>query len=98
VSETAASAASGAEDSAPRTSAPKASGTPARPGERRGLFARIALFVRQVVAELKKVVRPTRSDLVTYTSVVLVFVAVVMAFVTVLDLGLGKVTFWVFGG
>jgi preprotein translocase subunit SecE len=29
---------------------------------------------------------------------VLVFVAVVMAFVTVVDLGIGKLTFWVFGG
>ena len=64
---------------------------------KRGLFARIALFLRQVVAELKKVVRPTRSELVTYTSVVLVFVLVVMAFVTVLDLGIGQVTLWVFG-
>ncbi|AEE45119.1 preprotein translocase subunit SecE [Cellulomonas fimi] len=66
--------------------------------KKRGLFARIALFWRQVVAELKKVVRPTRSDLITYTTVVLVFVAVVMAFVTVVDLGIGKLTFWVFGG
>ena len=96
MSETAASAASDAEGSAPRTSAPKADGKQAH--ERRGLFARIALFVRQVIAELKKVVRPTRSDLITYTSVVLVFVAVVMAFVTVVDLGIGKLTFWVFGG
>ncbi len=65
---------------------------------RRGPFARIALFVRQVVAELKKVVRPTRSELVTYTTVVLVFVGVVMAFVTVVDLGIGRATFWIFGG
>jgi len=95
VSETAPAAASDAEGSAARPSTPKA----ARKGESRGgLFARIALFVRQVVAELKKVVRPTRSELITYTSVVLVFVAVVMAFVTVVDLGIGKLTFWVFGG
>ena len=56
------------------------------------------MFFRQVLGELKKVVRPTRSDLVTYTSVVLVFVAVIMAFVTVVDLLVGKLTFWVFGG
>jgi len=29
---------------------------------------------------------------------VLVFVLAVMAFVTILDLGIGKVVFWVFGG
>ncbi|WP_448058998.1 preprotein translocase subunit SecE [Cellulomonas hominis] len=71
----------------------------ARPGAKRpGLFGRIGLFVRQVVAELRKVVRPTRSELVTYTGVVLVFVAVVMAFVTIVDFGIGKATFWIFGG
>ncbi|HCX85150.1 MAG TPA: preprotein translocase subunit SecE [Micrococcales bacterium] len=62
-----------------------------------GLFARIALFVRQVVAELRKVVTPTRSELVNYTIVVLVFVLLVMAFVFVLDFGIGKLVMWVFG-
>ena len=37
-----------------------------------------ALSYRQVIAELRKVVRPTRHELITYTSVVLVFVLVVM--------------------
>ena len=55
-------------------------------------------FVRQVIAELKKVVRPTRSELLNYTWVVIVFVAVVMAFVTVLDLGIGTAVGWIFGG
>ena len=64
---------------------------------RRNPLGRVALFIRQVIAELKKVVRPTRSELFTYTGVVLVFVLVVMAFVTVLDLGIGQVTLWVFG-
>ena len=57
-----------------------------------------AMFVNESVDELKKVVWPTRSDLVTYTIVVLVFVAVVMAFVTVVDLGIGQLTRWIFGG
>ena len=56
------------------------------------------LFLRQVVAELRKVVRPTRNELVTYTTVVLVFVVAVMAFVSVLDLGFGRLVLWVFGG
>ncbi|MBO3088439.1 preprotein translocase subunit SecE [Cellulomonas dongxiuzhuiae] len=93
MSDTAAAAASDAEGSA----ASRSEHTPRRGEEKRGLFARIALFVRQVVAELKKVVRPTRQELVTYTSVVLVFVTVVMLFVTLIDLGIGKLTFWVFG-
>jgi preprotein translocase subunit SecE len=74
-----------------------AQGAVERPGPRLGLFARIALFVRQVVAELKKVVRPTRQELFTYIGVVVVFVLVVMAFVGVLDLGFGRLVLWMFG-
>ena len=93
MSDTAAAAASDAEGSATG----RTERTPRRGAEKRGLFARLALFVRQVVAELKKVVRPTRQELVTYTSVVLVFVTVVMIFVTLVDLGIGQLTFLVFG-
>ena len=59
---------------------------------------RLRLFLRQVVAELKKVVRPTRNELVTYTSVVLVFVLAVMIYVSILDYGFGKLVLWAFGG
>ncbi len=65
---------------------------------RRGPFARIALFLRQVVAELKKVVTPTWRELVTYTGVVLGFVVVMMAIVYVLDLAFGALVVAVFGG
>lgn len=68
-----------------------------RPSKGSGnIFARIALFVRQVVAELKKVVSPTRSELMTYTAVVLVFLVVVMFFVVVLDYAFGMAAGWVF--
>ena len=72
---------------------------PAGPAGRRprGPFARIGLFLRQVVAELKKVVWPTRRMLLTYTAVVLVFVCIMIAIVSVLDLVFGQVVFWVFG-
>ena len=65
---------------------------------RRGPFARIALFLRQVMAELRKVVTPTRRELVTYTGVVLGFVVVMMAIVYVLDLGLSALVVFLFGG
>jgi preprotein translocase subunit SecE len=55
-------------------------------------------FYRQVVAELRKVVWPTQDQLVTYFFVVMVFVVVMMAIVSVLDLGLGRLAFAVFGG
>ncbi|WP_277208490.1 preprotein translocase subunit SecE [Isoptericola croceus] len=65
--------------------------------ERRGIFARIALFIRQIVGELRKVVTPTRAELINYTIVVIVFVTVAMLFVTGLDLVVGQGAGWLFG-
>jgi preprotein translocase subunit SecE len=56
-----------------------------------------ALFVRQIVAELRKVIWPTRNELVTYTVVALVFVIVMTAIVTSLDYGFTKLMFVLFG-
>jgi preprotein translocase subunit SecE len=49
--------------------------------EGRGPFGRIALFVRQVVSELRRVVTPTSEELIRYIWVVLGFVAVMMVLV-----------------
>ncbi len=57
-----------------------------------------ATFYRQVIAELRKVVWPTQEQLVTYFIVVMVFVLFMMALVSVLDLGFGKLVFAVFAG
>ena len=65
--------------------------------EKLGLFARVGLFYRQVTSELSKVVWPTRKQLTTYTAVVLVFVTFIIAVVSLLDLVLTKIVFWVFG-
>ncbi len=54
-------------------------------------------FYRQVIAELRKVVWPTQQMLVTYFVVVLVFVIVMIAYVSFLDLGFGKAVFAIFG-
>jgi preprotein translocase subunit SecE len=64
---------------------------------RRGPIARIALFLRQVIAELRKVVTPTWRELVSYTVVVLAFVAVLMAVVYVLDLASSAIVVFLFG-
>ena len=58
----------------------------------------IPTFYRQVVAELRKVVWPTQEQLVTYFAVVMVFVLVMMALVSGLDLAFGKLAFEVFTG
>ncbi|WP_034276240.1 preprotein translocase subunit SecE [Actinospica robiniae] len=56
-----------------------------------------ALFVRQIIAELRKVVWPTRSELFTYTSVVVVFVAVIIGLVAAFDFGVTHAVSAVFG-
>ncbi|GAB3517815.1 MAG TPA: preprotein translocase subunit SecE [Arthrobacter sp.] len=65
---------------------------------KRGFFGRIILFIRQVIAELKKVVTPTRKELINYTLVVLVFVIIMMIIVTILDFAFGNAAIWVFSG
>ncbi|WP_238421495.1 preprotein translocase subunit SecE [Gordonia sp. 'Campus'] len=66
-------------------------------GESRNPFVRIWLFLTQVVAELKKVIWPTRREMITYTIVVLVFVIVMTAFISGLDLAFAKGVLWLFG-
>ena len=56
----------------------------------------VATFYRQVVAELRKVVWPTQEQLVTYFTVVLFFVVVMMAIIAGLDLAFGKLVFSIF--
>lgn len=60
-------------------------------------FGSIGLFLAQVLDELRKVVRPTRSELINYTLVVIVFVSVMMLIVSGLDAAFTKVVLWVFG-
>ena len=55
-------------------------------------------FYRQVIAELRKVVYPTQEQLITYFIVVMVFVIFMMALVSLLDLGFGKLAFEIFSG
>jgi preprotein translocase subunit SecE len=64
---------------------------------KRGPFARIALFIRQVFGELRKVVTPTRKELLSYTGVVLVFVIIMMAIVFGLDQLFGWLVILAFG-
>jgi preprotein translocase subunit SecE len=86
------------EEQVTETAASSSKGRPAKKAAKAGFFARIALFVRQVIGELKKVVAPTRKELINYTLVVLVFVVIMMVIVTLLDLGFGTAVSWVFGG
>ncbi|MFE0099585.1 preprotein translocase subunit SecE [Streptomyces sp. NPDC059009] len=72
----------------------------ARKGGKRGKkgpFGRLALFYRQIVAELRKVVWPTRGQLTTYTTVVIVFVVIMIGLVTVIDYGFNHAVSYIFG-
>ncbi len=81
------------------TAASSSKGSPSEDkAPRRGFFGRIILFVRQVFAELGKVVTPTRRELVRFTITVLVFVVIMMLIVTGLDLLFGRGAIWIFSG
>lgn len=64
---------------------------------KKGPLKRLALFYRQIVAELRKVVWPSRGQLTTYTTVVIVFVIIMIGLVTVIDYGLDHAAKYVFG-
>lgn len=91
--------ASGETKSAGTTEA-KGRPTPSRESGRQGrvgMFRKIGRFLREVVAELRKVIWPTRKQLVTYTAVVLVFVSIMVAFIAGLDVAFSQGVNWLFG-
>jgi preprotein translocase subunit SecE len=75
----------------PKDAATKRRDQPVKP-ERTGPVK----FVRESVGELRKVVYPTGQQLINYFIVVLVFVLFVIAYVSLLDLGLGAAIFRIF--
>ena len=63
----------------------------------RNPFVLIATYVKQVVAELRKVIWPNRKQMVSYTAVVLVFLVFIVTMIGLVDLGLAKLVIWVLG-
>jgi preprotein translocase SecE subunit len=57
----------------------------------------ISRFFREIVAELRKVIWPSRQELITYTIVVVVFVVIMVSIVAGLDIGFAKLVVAVFG-
>lgn len=64
---------------------------------KKGPFKRLALFYRQIVAELRKVVWPTRNQLTSYTTAVIIFVVLMIGLITLFDYGLSNAAKYVFG-
>ena len=61
------------------------------------IFMRSGLFIKQIIDELRKVVTPTSKELFFWALAVFIFVLFLMALVTGMDFGLGKLTLWIFG-
>jgi preprotein translocase subunit SecE len=81
----------------------RGTGRKGRKGDQRGnaisrLFGSLGLFISQILDELRKVVRPTGPELVRYTTVVVVFVVIMMALVSGLDFVLSRLISWAFTG
>jgi preprotein translocase subunit SecE len=64
---------------------------------RAGLVGVIGRFFREIIGELRKVIWPTRSELLTYTAVVIVFVTIITTIVALLDYGFAKLILFSFG-
>jgi preprotein translocase subunit SecE len=78
-----------------RGPAPDRAAKPNRPADRDRTTP--AQFVSEVRDELRKVVWPTRKELVTYTTVALVFILIMVGIVTGLDVAFTRLVFALFG-
>jgi preprotein translocase subunit SecE len=85
--------------SGPAPTGDKGRATAVRDGrpDKVSLPKKLVRFLREVVAELRKVIWPSRKQLVTYTIVVLVFVSFMVALVWVLDLVFAQGVMLLFG-
>ena len=71
---------------------------PKKPGDRpANPFVFVYNYLKQVVAEMRKVIWPNRKQMLTYSSVVLAFLAFMVALVGLADFGLTKLVLLVFG-
>jgi preprotein translocase subunit SecE len=75
----------------------KAKKTARKPGTASNPIAYVYNYLKQVVAELRKVIWPNRKQMGTYTSVVLAFLIFMVTLIGLVDLGLARLVFLVFG-
>lgn len=80
---------------AQRKKAPRAQVKPTAPAKRERTKPR--QFVKEVIAELKKVAWPTRQEVVAYSIVVLVTTIVIAALIFGMDFVFAKAIFSLFG-
>jgi preprotein translocase subunit SecE len=75
----------------------KPSGGRGSGAEKKNIFSRLALFIRQVVVELRKVIWPTRNELVNYTIVVLFFILLMSGIIALYDYVFTQGVLFIFG-
>ena len=86
------------EDKTKKGAKAKKANKPKKPGDRSANpFVFVYSYLKQVVAEMRKVIWPNRKQMLTYTSVVLAFLAFMVALVGLADFGLTKLVLLVFG-
>ena len=86
------------EDKAKKAAKAKTAKKPRKSGDRTANpFVFVYNYLKQVVAEMRKVIWPNRKQMLTYTSVVLAFLAFMVTLVGLADFGLTKLVLLVFG-
>jgi preprotein translocase subunit SecE len=70
---------------------------PSRPGPAKPDRTTPAGFVREVRSELRKVIWPTRKELITYTTVSVVFIMIMVGIVTGVDTAIFNLVLKIFG-
>lgn len=89
--------ASGKDKAAKGAKAKKAAKPKKSADSRANPFVFVYNYLKQVVAEMRRVIWPNRKQMLTYTSVVLAFLAFMVALVGLADFGLTKLVLLVFG-
>jgi preprotein translocase subunit SecE len=95
------SARAAARASAARTGITAGKGRPTKArdqGPKRGnIFVRIVRYLREVVSEMRKVIWPTRKEMITYSIVVIIFLVFMVAMTWALDIGFARAVLAIFG-
>ena len=63
----------------------------------RNPFVFVWTYLRQVVSEMRKVIWPSRKEMVNYTLVVLAFLVFMVSLIGAMEVGLAKLVLLVFG-
>lgn len=75
----------------------KKASSSASTGASRNPIVFVWTYLKQVVAEMRKVIWPSRREMVNYTIVVIVFLVFMVALIGTMEIGLAKLVLWIFG-